>query len=181
MKCQKCNNVATFHITEMTGDEPIELHFCEKHANEYLHKSQDKKEDSGSIVDSAHDDNLDDSTNMSLEQTTRDLKELDFQSCPICGAGFQDFRKSARFGCPNDYKCFAEQVEPLLQNIHGYTDHIGKRPKNGLNDSKTELFLLRLRREMDEAVEMEDYERASRLRDKINALETVSAPSIEQK
>ena len=36
MKCQKCDKSATFHITELTGGKPQELHLCEEHAREYL-------------------------------------------------------------------------------------------------------------------------------------------------
>ena len=32
MKCQKCERPATFHITELTGGKPQELHLCEEHA-----------------------------------------------------------------------------------------------------------------------------------------------------
>ena len=29
MKCQQCEKPATFHITELTGGQPQELHLCE--------------------------------------------------------------------------------------------------------------------------------------------------------
>ena len=32
MKCQRCDKSATFHITELTGGKPQELHLCEEHA-----------------------------------------------------------------------------------------------------------------------------------------------------
>ena len=41
MKCQHCEKPATFHITELTGDEPSELHFCEEHARVYLTQSDE--------------------------------------------------------------------------------------------------------------------------------------------
>ena len=35
MKCQQCDKSATFHITELTGGKPQELHLCEEHARQY--------------------------------------------------------------------------------------------------------------------------------------------------
>ena len=37
MKCQQCEKPATFHITELTGGEPQELHLCEDHARRVPH------------------------------------------------------------------------------------------------------------------------------------------------
>ena len=46
LKCQQCDNAATFHITELTGGEPQELHLCEEHARQYLAPSEDKVSES---------------------------------------------------------------------------------------------------------------------------------------
>ena len=40
MQCQQCEKPATFHITELTGEEHQEIHLCEDHARTYL-KSND--------------------------------------------------------------------------------------------------------------------------------------------
>lgn len=177
MKCQKCDNQAIFHITELMDGEPVVLHLCEQHANEYLHKTppaEDGESETNESMESpkkktgiTEEESM---KNSPLHQTTEELKELDFQVCPVCGLDFQEFRKSGRFGCPNDYKYFGPHIEQLLLGIHGYTEHIGKHPLHNTN-SEGHLILLRLRREMEEAVAIEDYERASRLRDKIRSLE----------
>ena len=44
MKCQKCDKPATFHITELTGGKPKELHLCEDHAREYLAEHESPEE-----------------------------------------------------------------------------------------------------------------------------------------
>lgn len=176
MKCQKCDKPATFHITELMDGEPVVLHLCEQHANEYLHKTPPAEEnsESGETLKSAKKEagfpEEETIKNSPLHQATEELKELDFQVCPVCGLDFQEFRKNGRFGCPNDYNCFGPHIEQLLLGIHGYTEHIGKHPLHNTN-SQGHLILLRLRREMEEAVAIEDYERASRLRDKIRSLE----------
>ena len=50
MKCQHCEKPATFHITELTGDEPSELHFCEEHARVYLTQSDEPQEPTSSLA-----------------------------------------------------------------------------------------------------------------------------------
>lgn len=168
MKCQKCDKPATFHITEMTGSTPVELHFCEEHANEYLHKTGEEIDFSpkapGKLANELKKKVTD------LQETTRELMELDFRTCPICGIGFQDFRKTGRLGCPNDYEFFREQLDPLLMGMHGETEHTGKKPSHAGSPTDRTL-LIRLRRELDDAVSTEDYERAGRLRDRIRDLE----------
>ena len=58
-----------------------------------------------------------------------------------------------------------------MLNIHGESQHTGKRPKrtHGDTDQKTELS--RLRREMKAAVGEENYEKASQIRDQIRQIE----------
>ena len=34
MKCQKCDNDASHHITELVNGTPVEYHVCEKHGND---------------------------------------------------------------------------------------------------------------------------------------------------
>lgn len=168
MKCQKCDKPATFHITELTGPEPVELHLCEEHANEYLHKT-----DGVSAFSPQAEGKLASELKKKvseLQETTRELMELDFKTCPVCGLGFQDFRKTGRLGCPNDYEFFAEQIDPLLLGMHGAVEHVGKKPSRAGKPSQKTL-LIRLRRELDDAVSIEDYERAGKLRDRIRDLE----------
>ncbi|MEO2023719.1 MAG: UvrB/UvrC motif-containing protein, partial [Pirellulaceae bacterium] len=75
-----------------------------------------------------------------------------------------------RLGCPHDYVCFEEELEPLIVNIHGATTHTGKQPKTGKDCTDARTELIRLRREMQDAIEQEDYEQASQLRDQIKTI-----------
>ena len=166
MKCQQCEKPATFHITELTGNEPSELHLCEEHARDYLsHTEQPVKEESLASLAGALAEQL------KLGQTAEELARLDQQSCPVCGITFYEFRNQGRLGCPHDYNCFSKELEPLLVNIHGDTNHVGKQPKRRPKATESSNELIRMRRQMKEAIEKEDYELASELRDKINALE----------
>jgi len=169
MKCQQCERPATFHITELTGGKPQELHLCEEHARQYLTSSGSEPPAAGSMAAALAQQMV---QHMAIGQTAEELAQLDQQSCPVCGITFYEFRSQGRLGCPHDYTCFQTQLEPLLLNIHGETEHVGKSPQRRVGESERRTQLIRLRREMKEAIEGEDYERASKLRDQIRQIET---------
>jgi protein arginine kinase activator len=164
MKCQYCEKPATFHITELLGEEPQELHLCEDHARVYLNPTTAKEQGAASKESGA-------SAQVKVGQTAEELARLDQQACPVCGITFYEFRNVGRLGCPHDYVCFEDELEPLIVNIHGDTQHVGKRPKHGVHGTDQQTRLIQLRREMREAVEQEDYERASERRDEIRRIE----------
>jgi protein arginine kinase activator len=164
MKCQKCDRSATIHITELIGGIQ-EMHLCEEHAREYL-----THEGGGAASGSGAGGFL--AQQLQVTNTAEELAKLDQQTCPMCGISFFEFRNHGRFGCPHDYTCFESELEPLLMNIHGDVQHSGKSPKAGPKNAAAKTELIRLRREMHDAVEQEDYERASRLRDDIKKMET---------
>jgi protein arginine kinase activator len=163
MKCQKCEKQATFHITELTGGKPQELHLCEEHAREYLTQAED--EPTGSSLAGALYQQL------ALGQTAEELARLDQRACPVCGITFYEFRNQGRLGCPHDYVCFEKELIPLILNIHGEAEHTGKRPQRGSAGTDKQTELIRLRRDMKEAIQEEQYERASALRDEIRRIE----------
>ena len=164
MKCQQCEKPATIHITEITGPELDELHLCEDCGKIYLSQQEP-------VTDSTM------SPQFKLIEDSDELAALQQQVCEICGSSFYEFRHSGRLGCPHDYVCFEAELEPLIVNIHAATDHVGKRPKRGVNSSEQQVVLVRMRQEMKEAIEREDYETASSLRDQIQELEKQRKPS----
>ncbi|GIW90985.1 MAG: UvrB/UvrC protein [Pirellulaceae bacterium] len=165
MKCQRCDKRATFHITELTGaNGHKEIHLCEVCISSYLHDPASNKATSGTIQNVGPQA-------FKMAQTAEELAELDQKCCPVCGMAFYEFRQAGRLGCPHDYVCFERELEPLLGSIHGKTRHTGKTPRLGRVTTEAQTQLIRLRREMHEAVQCEDYERAGRLRDQIRRLE----------
>jgi protein arginine kinase activator len=172
MKCQQCEKPATFHITELMGDAPTEVHLCEDHAREYLSQADTTTPSTGNLAGALVQQ-------LKLGQTAEELAELDKQTCPVCGISFFEFRQQGRLGCPHDYVCFEEELEPLILNIHGAGQHVGKRPRSGEEGTDHQTQIIRMRREMKEAVLEEDYERASRLRDEIRQLEQMAKRSSE--
>lgn len=160
MKCQKCHNPATLHITEVLSDEQFEeLHLCEQCANKYLYEPQHKPALSKGSAS---------------EALTGESDEGPFNQheCPLCGIKFVEFRNTGRLGCPNDYHEFREELTPLLENIHGETRHCGKTPRRQPQSKQTQSELIQLRNKLKLAVGKEDYEEAARLRDRIRTLES---------
>ncbi len=159
MKCQKCHNPATLHITEVLGDEQFEeLHLCEQCANKYLYEPQQKA--SGG-------------SKSQVPELSAEADEGPFNQheCPLCGIKFVEFRNTGRLGCPNDYHEFREELTPLLENIHGETRHCGKTPRRQPQTRQTQSELIQLRNRLKLAIDKENYEEAARLRDRIRTLE----------
>ncbi len=165
MKCSQCSKQATFHITDITGDEVLALHLCPDCAKQYLQSEEGDQSQATQMSDVI-------SSQLSpLQQATDEMRELDQKKCPICGISFYEFRQGGRLGCPHDYIFFGDELESLLFNVHGGIEHCGKHPKRGVQDVESQTQLIRLRREMKEAIEQERYEAAGHLRDQIREIE----------
>jgi protein arginine kinase activator len=165
MKCQKCDKPATFHITDLVDGKPNELHLCEECAHKFLAPNVEEASENLPTMAGLLAQHL------AVGETAEELARLDEVTCPVCGITFLEFRKQGRLGCPHDYVCFANELEPLLLNIHGETRHVGKVPKRCSKNAEQQTQLIVLRRQMKDAVAAEEYERASHLRDEIRKIE----------
>ncbi len=163
MKCQYCEKPATFHITELTEPSgPQVMHLCEEHAR--VHLQQESGSPAASIAGAL-------AKQLHLGQTKQELAELDQKECPVCGISFFEFRNTGRLGCPYDYTHFDADLQPLLTNIHDSLEHRGKHPRRATTSADSQAQMIHLRREMEEAVDREDYERASEIRDQLRRFE----------
>ena len=94
------------------------------------------------------------------------------QVCDSCGLSFAQFREKSLLGCPQCYEAFESSLAPLLERAHeGGTHHVGKVPHRAGTGEQRQAQLMRMRKQLDEAVADEDYELAARLRDDIRRLE----------
>lgn len=169
-KCLRCSNQATLHITELKGGKSLSLHLCETCAREYLSTVE-----VGGIPDdfalAAPKPPAEPSGGEEEEAT-----EAGVRSCPYCGITFKQFRSQGRLGCPRDYEIFHEELVPLLESIHGETQHVGKFPPRVSESSRRQFELVRLKSELKTAIEEEQYELAAQLRDQIRQLDTEPKP-----
>lgn len=105
--------------------------------------------------------------------------------CPKCGMSLAEFRQGGRLGCADCYAAFAEALQPLIKRYHGERRHRGKikRPLKYAPDSNELLSLpdgilanktyekLALQKQLAELVELEKFEEAAKVRDRLRAVE----------
>ena len=101
-----------------------------------------------------------------LAQTPRE----DSVHCDVCGLTYEEFQNTGKLGCAHCYKVFSEQLSPLLQRVHGRTQHAGRVPANREEENRLQHSILELKIKMDHAVQEENFEEAAALRDQIHAL-----------
>lgn len=94
--------------------------------------------------------------------------------CGGCGLTYQEFREKGRFGCSQCYLVFSSLLPPLFKRIHGAAQHVGKPYKSNLRAPDAQKELKSLQKELEEALQTEQYEKAAELRDRIRSLEARS-------
>jgi len=120
-----------------------------------------------------------------MEKTSTVSRTRDRQ-CPQCGMSFGEFKAKGRFGCAHDYEVFLSRVIPLLERIHGASEHVGESDAAAETSApaaaaaaappaavqgQTQMELKRLRRDLQRVIKNEEYEEAARIRDRIQTLE----------
>jgi len=177
MICDICKKrEATVHLTEVINDEVSELHICEKCAEA---KGAQMQQHFGiadllsGLVDLPHD--------MIPKKRRINIK------CPSCGMSYDNFKKMGRFGCADCYETFKRALYPLFKKIHGVSYRVDKEPKNRepkkphvskpvitKDASKPGIDrdnLQELKARLAKTIELEEFEEAALLRDKIRVLE----------
>ena len=164
MKCEQCGSLdAVVHLTQIVNNEMSTHHLCHKCAAEKgLQGSEDPS--------SNHLLALIDKVSSGLP----DASHMEATQCGFCDLTFGEFRKTTRLGCPQCYEAFGSQLPQLLRRIHGSDSHTGKiyLPPDP-SASEMEKRLEGLRRKLERAVQVEDFERAADLRDEIDSLALV--------
>lgn len=190
MLCEDCQkNLATVVITVTAGGEMKTRHLCQ----DCMKKMQNSfaQGDVQSFLSSL----------LSLLSAAPKAPQL---TCSGCGLTYQEFQQTGKLGCAQCYHDFADELRPLLQRIHGRSEHAGRMPEGYVKEQphmepddtnpvihpksslfsahrmeanneketepkpKSEIDVLRI--QMDEAVAIENFEQAAKLRDQIRIL-----------
>jgi protein arginine kinase activator len=101
----------------------------------------------------------------------KEIQELLVRKCPECGITWPEFRAKGRLGCAHDYDLFEKGLLPLLEKIHGSTEHVGKSPGHRGAELELEKELTRLKAELARLIKKEEYEKAAEVRDRIYTVE----------
>jgi protein arginine kinase activator len=162
LACQACKKQpATVHLTDISpGGEKHERHLCETCAQEAGVTPRPQANTSVNEM----------LAGLVVQKSA--IQQLADLTCPNCKLTFVEFRNSGLLGCPADYDAFEKALVPLIERAHeGASHHIGKVPRRLGTPLTAENDLIRLRRELNRAVDDEKYEEAARIRDKIRHLE----------
>ena len=162
MQCDICSKKkATVHLTEIVDEQMTEMHLCEECARE---KSVQMEQQFGlaDLLAGLAD----------FGKQVKDLEKIKLE-CPSCGMNYDEFRKFGRLGCSGCYVAFKQHLGSLLKKIHGSARHSGKMPVKFWKEGKKKNVdvLQELRGQLEQAIEMEDFEKAAALRDKIRQFE----------
>lgn len=165
MKCQSCHeNPATIHLTDIVGGHKKETHLCQGCA-EKKQLLQQQELNLSAILQSV--------IGPHVGAVTDDLARL---TCPECGIKYMEFKAEGRLGCPRDYDVFQAALEPLLFRIHRGTRHAGKQPRRRNRTASWQAEMVGLRQQLAEAVRVENYEEAARLRDLLRQKDATDEP-----
>lgn len=153
------------HMTKVINFQKTELHLCEFCAKE-------AGTELGILIE----------PNFSFQNLIAGLLEGDLNfyqqpssiktlCCQNCGLTFSDFRNHGMVGCGECYRYFKVGLEPLLKKMHGSAVHTGKVPKRTGGKVRLRKEIEDLRRQLQQAIAKEDYEKAAHLRDEIRRLQ----------
>jgi protein arginine kinase activator len=164
MKCEvaSCENEATVHLTEIRDGKKHEMHLCERCA-------QDK-----GLPGKAHfsiSDLLAGIASQAQSTTQKTTKRGKEAACPTCSTTLSQFQSSGRFGCPECYTTFRDDVQGLVEKIHDSSQHIGKVPHRVSAEISLQKDIRQLQVELKRAIRREDYEKAAGIRDQIRQME----------
>ncbi len=172
MKCEKCGkNEATMHYKETINGVTKEMHLCQECA-----KSENLGAAFGNMggfwSDPFHSflgAGFGDMWGQLLSNPVSTLIGEE-RRCPSCGMTESELRETGRVGCPECYATFADILNPYVQKVHGATRHIGAAPAQP-KEQQQENPVEKLKAQLKDAIEKEEYERAASLRDEIRRLE----------
>ena len=160
MNCDICGKKeATVHLTEIINNQVTKLNLCEDCARE---KGAEMEEHFGLSELLAGLTDIGTTVEPEIAISTK---------CPNCGLTYQNFRKIGRLGCSECYEAFKKELGPLLKRIHGSDRHVGKVPLKGGKTIRDTRTLQDIKLQLEKAIQMEAFEEAAKLRDKIRDLE----------
>lgn len=172
MLCQECRKrPATVKVTTIVDGQKREVHLCDECAavRGELEFGEGGQISLGDMLAALlHHGGL-------LSQHKEQHADL---KCAGCGLTLSQFAKSGKVGCSECFRCFEEQLKPVLRHIHGSTRHMGRMPKRAGGMLRVQREISSLRRQLAGCVQAERFEEAARLRDRIRELEE-SAQELE--
>lgn len=162
MKCENCGNKeATVHLTQIQEGQKVQLNLCKECA---------RKKGFGNPLDDVPFPLAEFLAGMVKDGTTETGEQVGDLECPGCGMKFVEFSKIGRFGCGRCYRAFEKPLEDLFRRIHGSTIHRGRTPRSRSGPKTPLAEEIKLKEELRQAIENENFEEAASIRDRLRAL-----------
>lgn len=181
LKCDICGAPATIHMTQIIGGKMRKVHLCEKCAAKHNSGQMPIIKFAEMITKKLFGEKLGKEI---LSGAVQKFAEDEFKGgkkCPQCGTTEGELQKFERFGCPNCYFVFADELNAVLPKIqHAKAQDSTTSQSVAGTEEKThgsakgkadsELSLEALETLLKEAVAKEDYALAAKTRDQIAEL-----------
>ena len=161
MTCNLCGkHNATIYFKGIVNNQTIKLHLCESCA-----KKKGMVFPFGKSIFPLGD------VVANLANASKTGTSLFGTTCKGCGLSYAEFKETSQLGCSQCYTTFSSLIGPLLKEIHGSTQHVGKIYRRTVRLGSRMEELTRLKLELREAIQREAFEKAASLRDEIRNLE----------
>ena len=176
MLCQQCKERdATVHYTKIVNNDKQEYHLCEQCARErgdFMVKDLSGGFSFHNLLSGLLGFEGGAGAGLGGGMTAKQQQPAQPHRCGTCGLTYQQFGQYGRFGCADCYTSFQGRLEPLIRRIHGgATTHTGKVPQRTGGLIKQRKELERMRQELQQKIQLEQFEEAAVLRDRIRRLE----------
>ncbi|MCD6385088.1 UvrB/UvrC motif-containing protein [Candidatus Sumerlaeota bacterium] len=168
MRCKK--NVATVKLTRIINGKVTELNLCSECAAEvspYQKKLNETKANLAEILQKL----IGGTAAKKTEPTEGMEKVKEDVRCQYCGLSLETYKNSLFLGCSGCYESFDKQVVSDLRRLHGSTQHVGKVPPRFRERIDRQRRINQIQRELERAIEEENFEKAALLRDQIRSLQ----------
>lgn len=160
--CDECGiRPATIRITTIVNGEKRDRNLC----SECMANSQRFKKDFSNFA--GHLNGLLDALKSGASKAEEPIPEI---VCSRCGTSYEQYRKSGMVGCAQCYSDFREPLQSMMSRVHGHTQHVGRVPGGADRQLSLKLKIEKLRQELKQAIQQEEYEIAAGLRDQIRTL-----------
>lgn len=161
MKCQNCGkNNANVKYTQVINGDKTQLFLCDECANEM---------NIGMNFDFGMHDVFSNFFDEFSGLKTIAIPEI--SKCNSCGMSYDEFSKTGMLGCEKCYSIFSNRLDEVLNRIHGSNRHLKLADKNIKEDRNVDNEIIKLKNELKNCIEKEEYEKAAIIRDKIKKLE----------
>lgn len=163
--CQQCQQrEAVVHLTKIVGETVTTQHLCARCAAEQGIATEPEalQAPMGALL-----------VEMASERAGAAPDALVI--CPGCGATLDDIRNTGRVGCATCWSTFDLPLRALVRRLNGSVRHVGEMYHAPGDDTEDPTRALRRERErlrsaLRQAVALEQFEDAARLRDQLREI-----------